>query len=280
MENEQVVSTGGAQFKKQTDGSWLGTGKNPSNDTYEIRSPFKSKQLSGVLLESFSDPSFKGIKFGRSGNGNFVMTGLEVRLEHKDKNKKPIVLKLDKAEASYEQEGYPAIQVVKNAANLKKKGSKGWAVHGSNPSKQRSLMAMFMAKSPISVPEGAELVITIYHQSAFSDHNLGRFRIQYAEKKVRSLDGVSGIPENLVPLVQKNVERLAPQELKQLKIQVGREHQKQLQEKQRSETLQQQMDILLKNNSELRIFFMGKLLRFEELNYFKEGSGLSSFPLS
>lgn len=42
-------------------------------------------------------------------------------------------------------------------------------------------------------------------------------------------------------------------ELKQLKIQVGREHQKQLQEKQRSETLQQQMDILLKNNSELQI---------------------------
>ena len=217
LTNEKVLSKGGAQFKKQKDGSWLGTGKNPSNDTYEIRSPFNSKELSGVLLESFSDPSFKGIKFGRSGNGNFVMTGLEVRLEHKDKNKKPIVLKLDKAEASYEQEGYPAIQVVKNAANLKKKGSKGWAVHGSNPPKQRSLMAMFMAKSPISVPEGAELVITIYHQSGFADHNLGRFRIQYAEKKVSSLDGVSGIPENLVPLVRKNVEGLAPQELNQLK---------------------------------------------------------------
>ena len=217
LENEHVVSKGGGQFKKQKDGSWLGTGKNPSNDTYEIRSPFKSKQLSGVLIESFSDPSFKGIKFGRSGNGNFVMTGLAVRLEYKDKKKKPIVLKLDKAEASYEQSGYPAIQVIKNASNLKKKGSKGWAVHGSNPSKEKSLMAMFMSKSPISVPAGAELVINIYHQSGFSDHNIGRFRIQYAEKMVSSLDAKSGIPGNLIPLVRNNVEGLVPKELNQLK---------------------------------------------------------------
>ena len=217
LQNERVISKGGSTFKKQKDGSWLGTGKNPPNDTYEIRSPFKSKKLSGVLIESISDPSFKGIKFGRSGNGNFVMTGLEVKLEFKDKKKKPIVLKLDKAEASYEQSGYPAIQVIKNASNLKKKGSKGWAVHGSNPSKEKSLMAMFMAKTPISVPEGAELVINIYHQSGFSDHNIGRFRIQYAEKKVSSLDAKSGIPENLVSLVRKKVEDLGSEELNQLK---------------------------------------------------------------
>ncbi len=216
LENEQVVSRGGAQFKKQKDGSWLGTGKNPQNDTYEIRSPFKSKQLSAVLIESFSDSSLKGIKFGRSGNGNFVMTGLNVKLEYKDKKKKAIVLKLDTAEASYEQNGYPAIQVIKNASNLKKKGSKGWAVHGSNPSKDKSLKAMFMAKSPISVPEGAELVINIYHQSGFTDHNIGRFRIQYAEKKVHSLDAKSGIPENLVSLVRQNVADLGLKELNQL----------------------------------------------------------------
>ena len=99
-----MLSKGGAQFKKQKDGSWLASGKNPSSDTYEVRSELNTGKLAGVLIESFSDSSFKGIKFGRSGNGNFVMTGLEVKLEFKDKKRKPVVLQLDKAESSYEHE--------------------------------------------------------------------------------------------------------------------------------------------------------------------------------
>ena len=217
LTNEQVLSKGGAQFKKQKDGSWLANGKNPPSDTYEVRSELNTSKLAGVLIESFSDSSFKGIKFGRSINGNFVMTGLEVRLEFMDKKRKPVVLQLDKAEASYEQKGYPAIQVVKNSANLKKKGSKGWAVHGSNSTKEKTVKAMFMAKSPISVPKGAVLVIRIYHQSAFADHNIGRFRVQYTEQKVKSLDANFGIPEELVSIAMKKEDDLKPEEKDKLK---------------------------------------------------------------
>ena len=217
LNEERMISKGGAQFKRQKDGSWLATGKNPSSDTYELRSAIKAKKLAGVLIESFPYPSLKGLKYGRSGNGNFVMTGLEVKLEFKDKKKKALLLELDKAEASYEQEGYPVAEVIKNASKPQKAGLKGWAVHGFKPTTAKTIKAMFMAKSPVAVPKGTELVISLYHQSIFRDHNIGRIRIQYSEQKVDSLDANAGMPADLASLVQKTGEDLKPQEKNRLK---------------------------------------------------------------
>ena len=83
--------------------------KSPS-DTYEIRSSLDSKHLGGILIEAFPHKSFKQIGLGRSGNGNFVLTGLDIRLESKKQKTPPIVLKLDSAEASFAQKDYPRVR--------------------------------------------------------------------------------------------------------------------------------------------------------------------------
>ena len=216
LSDETVISKGGATFKRTENGTWLASGKNPPSDTYEIRSSLDSKHLGGILIEAFPHKSFKQIGLGRSGNGNFVLTGLDVRLESKSQKTPPIVLKLDSAVASFAQKGYPPSQVIKNASNLTKKNSKGWAVHGFDSSKSKSARAMFLAKSPIDVPEDAELVITMYHKSSFTDHNIGNFKIYYAENTEVTLDGRSSMPVEIVNALKKESNTLEPEERKTL----------------------------------------------------------------
>ena len=214
LSDETVISKGGATFKQTENGTWLASGKNPSSDTYEIRSSLDAKQLGGILIEAFHHKSFKHIGLGRSGNGNFVLTGLDIRLESKNQKTPPIVLKLDSAEASFAQKDYPPSQILKNASNLTKKNATGWAVHGFDSSKSKSVRAMFLTKTPIEVPEDAELVITMYHKSRFTDHNVGNFKIHYTENTDVTLDGGSSMPVEVVNALKKEPNALKPEERK------------------------------------------------------------------
>ena len=216
LSDDIVISKGGATFKKTENGRWLASGKNPSGDTYEIRSSIGTKKLAGILIEAFPHKSFKQIGLGRSGNGNFVLTGLDVRLESKSQKKSLLVLKLESAKASYAQKDYPPDQVIKNASNLTKKNSKGWAVHGFDSSKLKSARAMFLAKSPIDVPEDAELIITMYHKSSFTDHNIGNFKIYYAENTEVTMDGGSSMPKGVISVLEKEPNALNAAERKAL----------------------------------------------------------------
>ena len=216
LSDDIVISKGGATFKKTENGRWLASGKNPSGDTYEIRSSIGTKKLAGILIEAFPHKSFKQIGLGRSGNGNFVLTGLDVRLESKSQKKSPLVLKLESAKASYAQKDYPPDQVIRNASNLTKKNSKGWAVHGFDSSKLKSARAMFLAKSPIDVPEDAELIITMYHKSSFTDHNIGNFKIYYADYTEVTLDGGSSMPKGVIAALEKEPNALNAAERKAL----------------------------------------------------------------
>ncbi len=216
LTNEKVVSSGGATFKMLGDGSWLVAGKNPVNDTYEIRSQLNVKELAGILIEVFPDQSFPENGPGRTRNGNFVMTGLEVSVVYKDKKTQPEILKLENAKASFEQKGYPVKLILANAQNLTKKGTKGWALDGFDASKGQPAKAMFMAKKPIVIRSGAELVVKIYHQSVFKDHNIGRFRLSRSSRKVSSLDEEFALPEEILAYIKKPIDSMKLGERKKL----------------------------------------------------------------
>lgn len=216
LSDETVISKGGATFKRTENGTWLASGKNPRSDTYEIRSSLDSSQLAGILIEASPHKSLKEIGLGRAGNGNFVLTGLDIRLESKNKKKSPVVLKLHSAKASFAQKDYPPSQVIRNASNLTKKNSTGWAVSGFDSSKSKSARAMFLAKTPMEVPEDAELVITMYHKSRFTDHNVGNFKIHYTENTDVTLDGGLSIPQGVAVALKKESNTLKPEERKTL----------------------------------------------------------------
>ena len=54
-ENIDVNSRGGATITKQSDGTWLASGKNPKNDIYEINITLKAGTISGILLSVLPD---------------------------------------------------------------------------------------------------------------------------------------------------------------------------------------------------------------------------------
>jgi len=181
----ELRSAGGASFRRSEDGSWFVEGKLPPQDTYEFESLVPPGRFGGLRLEVLPDSSLGGGGgFGRGGNGNIVVTKLELEIEPPG-DAKAIPVELKRAEADYEQEGWPATNVLKG-----EKG-KGWAIDGHSADKrQPRRLAVFPAKA-VTVPENSRLVIRI-RQEAFDGHTIGRFRLAFSPDE-SSLLGVSGV---------------------------------------------------------------------------------------
>ncbi|MCB1090665.1 MAG: DUF1549 domain-containing protein, partial [Verrucomicrobiae bacterium] len=218
-------SSGGATLTRQGDGSWLAGGKNPPNDTYEITMPVAEGDFGGVLLEVFPDASLPNQSLGRGSNGNFVLTGVELKLTSPGKPAQDIPLA--KAEADYEQPNYGVGAILDNAGSKAKarKGAKGWAIDGNSPDKRLPRRAMFLPASTVAVPKGAVLTVMLNHQSQFSDHNVGKFRLSTTamSPSLAKLDGGVGLPAEIVKLLSGDPGAIAPAERKTLEA-YFREH--------------------------------------------------------
>jgi len=187
LDQEKVVSLGGAKFTRQGDGSWLASGANAANDVYTYSAPIKTGKLGGLLLECFPDPSLPAQSLGRYPNGNFVLTRIEVQLSAPSL-KGPQSVKLRKPVADYSQNGWD-ISMVNNGDK-----SKGWAVDG--PTKKDQRKALFAFDALIGVPADATITVTFHHE-AISQHNIGRFRVSVSKKNPETLglDGTTIPPE-------------------------------------------------------------------------------------
>ena len=181
----ELRSVGGATFRRSEDGSWYVEGKLPPRDTYEFESLVPAGKFGGLRLEVLPDASLAGGGgFGRAGNGNIVVTKLEAEIEPPG-DAKVIPVELKRAEADYEQDGWPAASVLKG-----EKG-KGWAIDGHlGDKRQPRHLAVFPVKA-VTVPENSRLVIRI-RQEAFDGHAIGRFRLAFSPDEP-SLIGVAGV---------------------------------------------------------------------------------------
>jgi hypothetical protein len=203
--DEKVTSKGGATFKRQPDGSWLPGGKNPPHDVYEIQSPLAADMFSGILLDCLPDDRIPQKSLGRYSNGNFVLTRVEA--EVRPTEGKPMPVKLTRREADYSQQGWD-ISMVNNG-----NPGTGWAVDG--PTRRKPIKAMFLPDSQVKLPKGGLLVVRFFHE-ALNQHNMGRFRVSYSERKVTSLGGKPGLPANLVSLLRMDPGSLKPGNRKKL----------------------------------------------------------------
>jgi mono/diheme cytochrome c family protein len=210
----EVKSEGGATFTRLEDGSWLASGKNPANDTYTITAPIPAGELTGLRIEALPDDSLPNKSLGRSSNGNFVLSGVEVEITA---SSLPQHVSVDfaKAEADYEQKGYEVKAIVDE--NVKKgkgaKAKKGWAIDGNDPAKRLPRKAMFVAATPVAVPADATVIVRLKHEASFANHNIGRFRLDTTSlpPAVVKLNG-SGTPESIrVALATEPAKRTAAQ---------------------------------------------------------------------
>ncbi len=200
----ELRSAGGASFRRSEDGSWFVEGKLPPKDTYEFETLVPADRLGGLRIEVLPDATLAGNGgYGRSGNGNIVVTKIEAEIEPPG-DAKAIPVELVRAEASYEQNGWPASGVLQ----LKGQKAKGWAIDGHDPEKREPRqIAVFPAK-PVSLPENARLVVRI-RQEAFDGHMIGRFRLSFSEDEPAMLgvDGSTLPPEVREAIAVESAER-------------------------------------------------------------------------
>lgn len=202
LDPQQVVSRGGATFKRLDDGSFLAVGNNPSNDEYEITTSLDSPLISGILLEVLPDSSLPNQSLGRGFNGNFVLT--EVLATIQSEGETPVELKFDQASADYEQSGWPAKAVIAQGANGKTDPKTGWAVDGNDPTKRIARKIMFVVDKPLPIEKPSQLVIRIRHQSQFGDHNIGRFRLSASSlpRAEVTLSGGDSIAADILAIIR------------------------------------------------------------------------------
>ena len=178
LTDEKVTAKENAEFKRLDDGSWLVSGGTASKETYVLEAPLDAGLLTAVRLEALPDDSHPGKSLGRAFNGNFVLSGFEVRLRAADG--KTTALPLVKAEADYDQPGW-SIAKLAPAPMTKGKPKKadnnkaGWAIGGNAPENRVPRKAIFSV-TPTTVPAGAKLVVVMRHE-AHAQHSMGRFRL-------------------------------------------------------------------------------------------------------
>jgi hypothetical protein len=101
----------------------------------------------------------------------------------------PVAVSFTTALADYEQSGFAAASVLKP----KDKKNQGWAVAGATD-KPHTLT--LLAASPVVVPQGSKLRITLAQNSEFKQHTLGKFRLSFTgDARVQQ---VTKVPANVV----------------------------------------------------------------------------------
>lgn len=101
----------------------------------------------------------------------------------------PVAVSFTTALADYEQSGFTAASVLKP----KDKKNQGWAVAGATD-KPHTLT--LLAASPVVVPQGSKLRVTLAQNSEFKQHTLGKFRLSFTgDSRVQQ---VTKVPANVV----------------------------------------------------------------------------------
>ncbi|QVL33499.1 PSD1 domain-containing protein [Telmatocola sphagniphila] len=193
LASSSVRSSGNAKLTLQPDGSYLASGPNPVHDTYEIVAPLNAGNFTGLLLETFVDPSLPQQSLGRYSNGNYVLSTVTAEITAPGVNK-PISIKFNKAVADYSQAGWEASNLVGNNRQA------GWAVDG--PTRKQNCKVMLVADQSVSVPAEATIKIKLIHET-LNNHNIGKFRLSTSSAPAGTL-GLKGsqVPENIRKILE------------------------------------------------------------------------------
>jgi hypothetical protein len=203
----KVSAANGTTFSRQEDGSYLAEGPVPDKDTYLVEAPIPPGLFSGLLLETFPDPSLPNQSVGRFPNGNFVLTRVEAQISAPSLPR-PLPLTFTDAEAEYSQKGWGVesliaeanARVSKRKKNAAANRGKGWAVDGTT--RRQPNRAMLLAAEPLSIPADARVTVRLVHET-LARHQIGRFRLAYtatAPERV-TLAGDGAAPADIRALI-------------------------------------------------------------------------------
>jgi hypothetical protein len=141
----------------------------PAVETYTVTFALPAAGTTAVRLEVLPDPSLPAGGPGVAANGNFVLTAVTAAVgDAKADRKSRRAVKIVRATADFEQDGFPA------AAVLDAKKATGWAVQPAF-GKPHDLVLEFDA--PLVTAADDRIVLTLDFGSQYVGHQIGRFRL-------------------------------------------------------------------------------------------------------
>jgi hypothetical protein len=164
-----------AKLSVQEDGSVLASGANPPTDVHEvvIRPAPGSAALRVLLLEALEHPTLGKGRVGRAGNGNAVLTGIEVESFSRGEPEK-----VKKHEVEWLWADMSQLNGDYRFTNLLVKGSgadRGWAVDGHMQKGDRHLLVLL--KDGIVADGGTDVRVRLRYESVHAQHVFGRVRV-------------------------------------------------------------------------------------------------------
>ncbi len=178
IEAISAASAGGANLRRNDDGSFLVEGTSPEKDVYEISARTDLSGITAVRLEALRHEPHPQGGPGRADNANFVLSEFEAgaspiagQISGPAGDRKPAAeekIVFTSARADYSQKEFEIAKAIDgNPAT-------GWAIDGAPAREDRT--AVFFPAQPFGFPDGTEIRVRI-RQEHGGRHTIGRFRL-------------------------------------------------------------------------------------------------------
>ncbi len=168
LEPTSATSSGGATLSKQSDGSFLASGKNPKFDTYKFTARTEQQNITAIRIEALADASMIKNGPGRAPNGNFDLTHLRVIARSANGSGSQVDVILENPQATFEQGTHLSV-----AMAIDDDRKSGWAV---DPQFGKDHAAVFETSQNIGFEGGTELEFLLEFKGN-DQHNFGRTRL-------------------------------------------------------------------------------------------------------
>lgn len=205
-----LAATNGAKLEKQKDLSVTASGPNGTGD-YQITAETTLTGIRAIRLEALVDKDNPKKGPGRSDDGNFVLTELEVFVAPKGQPDKKTKLKLIGAQADFSQKGYDVATAIDGSVRAT---SNGWAISAKTGENH---YASFKIAQPIGKTDG--VILTIHLKQLFNSkkHSLGRFRLSVTNSAAPLF--LNGVPQKFAKILTvPSAKRTEPQKAELLKF--------------------------------------------------------------
>ena len=192
LEVMSVVSTGGANLSRESDGSWFVSGVRPARDTYIVTARWRAGALRALRLETLPDARLPQHGPGRFDNGHFHLTEFRAFLAPAGSRTNASPLKFARASADQnEGPGMSAAQAIDG------NDATHWGIH---PHYGVPHEAVFELAEATEVTADTTVTILLEHLGTATGHGIGRFRL--------SASDAIGTADSLVPPPAEIVRRL------------------------------------------------------------------------
>ena len=192
----KVTASDGVSLTIQEDGSVLAGGALPAKSRYAVVVQTELKAIQSFRLEMLPDPSLSASGPGRAFNGNLVVSEFKVQVLADPNAESGTPLVLERAIASYAQDGFPAAHAVDGRSDT------GWAL---SPAFGRASEASFELKAPLTSAGPLTLLVVVDHQSIYEKHLTGRFRVSACTSRIMDYPPPTIDPGRVEKAIQRGI---------------------------------------------------------------------------